>query len=167
MTIWIVRFGTSAHRFYTEYHAQQFVRALHLNGTPNSIQTVETLQPAMSGRMEAHETLAAGRPCWLSPLRAIALVEAARELNERATDAPNWFDEYKASLPEWVPIGEIDWFVARMHVSDSDEQVVSEMTRVRPKQATDGQFQIMCDFALACHYHNRGLYRAVTTGKGL
>jgi hypothetical protein len=35
--MWIVKFGTSTHRFWTEYHADQFARALRLNGTPCTI----------------------------------------------------------------------------------------------------------------------------------
>ena len=31
---WIVRFGQSVRRFGTEHHAEQFARALRLNGTP-------------------------------------------------------------------------------------------------------------------------------------
>lgn len=31
---WTVRFGSSCHRFYTDYHRDQFTRALTLNGTP-------------------------------------------------------------------------------------------------------------------------------------
>ncbi len=33
MTVWIVRHGNSVHTFYTEYHAEQFTRALTLNQT--------------------------------------------------------------------------------------------------------------------------------------
>lgn len=33
-TPYTVAFGGSVHHFYTQYHAEQFVRALTLNGTP-------------------------------------------------------------------------------------------------------------------------------------
>ena len=32
--MWIVRFGKSENRYFTEYHAEQAARALRLNGTP-------------------------------------------------------------------------------------------------------------------------------------
>lgn len=34
---WTVYFGTLAFVYYTEYHAEQFARALTLNGTPCEI----------------------------------------------------------------------------------------------------------------------------------
>ena len=34
MTKYIVKFGSSARVYYTEHHADQFCRALDLNGTP-------------------------------------------------------------------------------------------------------------------------------------
>ncbi len=34
---WIIRFGTSERVFYTSYHAEQFCRALRLNGTVYTI----------------------------------------------------------------------------------------------------------------------------------
>ncbi len=34
MKRWIVTFGSSRHVYYTFYHAEQFYRALCLNGTP-------------------------------------------------------------------------------------------------------------------------------------
>jgi hypothetical protein len=37
---WIVRFGKSANTYYTRYHAEQFARALTLNGTENRIEGV-------------------------------------------------------------------------------------------------------------------------------
>jgi uncharacterized protein with PIN domain len=42
MKMWIVRFGKTAQRFYTEYHTEQFARALRLNGTPYTIDEPET-----------------------------------------------------------------------------------------------------------------------------
>jgi hypothetical protein len=36
----IVRFGECAATYYTRYHAEQFARALTLNGTPNQIEEV-------------------------------------------------------------------------------------------------------------------------------
>lgn len=32
--LWIVRFNHSVRFFYTEYHAEQFARALQMNGMP-------------------------------------------------------------------------------------------------------------------------------------
>jgi hypothetical protein len=34
---WIVQFGRSSRVYYTQYHAEQFVRALLSNGTPCTI----------------------------------------------------------------------------------------------------------------------------------
>lgn len=40
-TMWIVTFGNhNFRRFYTQYHAEQFVRALELNGTSCRIQVL-------------------------------------------------------------------------------------------------------------------------------
>ena len=38
--IWIVRFGKVFQRFHTAYHAEQFARALALNGTPHTLEEV-------------------------------------------------------------------------------------------------------------------------------
>ena len=38
---WIVRFGECVNTYYTRYHAEQFARALTLNGTPNQIEGVK------------------------------------------------------------------------------------------------------------------------------
>lgn len=35
---YIIRFGTSKCVFYTDYHAEQFCRALRLNNTPYTIE---------------------------------------------------------------------------------------------------------------------------------
>jgi predicted GTPase len=35
--VWLVEFGTSINRHYTRYHADQFARALKLNGTPYTL----------------------------------------------------------------------------------------------------------------------------------
>ena len=40
MKRWIIRFGTSKRVYYTEYHADQFCRALAMNGTAYSIACV-------------------------------------------------------------------------------------------------------------------------------
>ncbi len=37
MRIWIITFGSSTLHFYTYYHADQFARALQLNGTKFSL----------------------------------------------------------------------------------------------------------------------------------
>jgi hypothetical protein len=37
---WIVRFGTSVHMYYTEHHAEQFMRALRLNGTEFTVEVL-------------------------------------------------------------------------------------------------------------------------------
>jgi len=36
---WIITFGKSRAVYYTHYHAEQFVRALKLNGTPFTLTT--------------------------------------------------------------------------------------------------------------------------------
>ena len=41
MKVWIVTFGICMSRFYTEYHAEQFCRALWLNGTPYTLTVTE------------------------------------------------------------------------------------------------------------------------------
>lgn len=45
------------------------------------------------------------RPCWLSPLRQIALIEAAEELNERLDDVAN--DRFRAGFDGYVLKSEV------------------------------------------------------------
>jgi len=40
MKTYVVSFGKSAVKFYTHYHAEQFARALRLNGTPFRLRVV-------------------------------------------------------------------------------------------------------------------------------
>lgn len=42
---WLISFGTSHRVYYTAYHADQFARALHLNGT-DYVLTVVNLAPS-------------------------------------------------------------------------------------------------------------------------
>ncbi len=37
---WIVTFGKCRYAFYTEYHAEQFARALRLNGTAYTLEVL-------------------------------------------------------------------------------------------------------------------------------
>jgi len=37
-TVWIVSFGNCVNTYYTEYHAEQFARALTLNGTAYTLE---------------------------------------------------------------------------------------------------------------------------------
>ena len=39
MNVWILQHGNSRHYFYTEYHADQFARALSLNKTAYTIES--------------------------------------------------------------------------------------------------------------------------------
>ncbi len=38
---WVVRFGKCSNTYYTRHHAEQFARALTLNGTDNQIEEVK------------------------------------------------------------------------------------------------------------------------------
>lgn len=39
--MWRIKFGMSRRIFYTEYHAEQFCRALALNGTPYTVEVLK------------------------------------------------------------------------------------------------------------------------------
>jgi len=49
--MWLVKFGVSdskiSYLFYTQYHAEQFVRALRLNGTPCTLESYEPPDPKL------------------------------------------------------------------------------------------------------------------------
>lgn len=44
-TKWIIKHGTCQLRFWTDYHADQYARALHLNGTPYTMEKTPCPKP--------------------------------------------------------------------------------------------------------------------------
>ena len=65
-----------------------------------------------------------------------------------------------------IPKASIEWIVARMHVSESDEYV---KTDIRHRCTTNGWTEksiVQAEvYAVKCHRKNQELYRAVMSGK--
>lgn len=64
-----------------------------------------------------------------------------------------------------VPYGQIRWFVDRMHVSMTSQEVADEMqSRMTSSDWTDERKQEAITYAIKCHEQNRGLYSDVMSG---
>lgn len=66
-----------------------------------------------------------------------------------------------------IPKQTIEWLVARLHCSVSDEDVARDMRRrVRQNPTLTASFEKRCvTYALKCHHENQGLYRRVVSGR--
>lgn len=58
MKQWIVQFGNSRTAFYTEYHAEQFMRALRLNGTQYTLTEAESMNQQSWTEMKQYKGVA-------------------------------------------------------------------------------------------------------------
>lgn len=75
-------------------------------------------------------------------------------------------DGKRRQLPAAVPSQQIEWIVARMHVSDTDAEVrnaIADRAAENPKW-TKRLIEAAQDYAVYCHRKNRALYTFVTTG---
>jgi hypothetical protein len=70
-----------------------------------------------------------------------------------------------------IPKGDIEFFVARLHVSETDEAVRAEiLRRIGPvDQAitrgwSEATIQQACDYAVQAHHNNQNLYSYVMGG---
>lgn len=61
-------------------------------------------------------------------------------------------------LPPEVPAGEISWYVARFHVSESDDDVKAKVSELVKKWPKASQRRAAALYALACHRRNQKLF---------
>lgn len=73
----------------------------------------------------------------------------------------------KKPIPDYVPQGQIDWLMGRIHCGTPDAEVEADIRKrlaSNPK-ATPEMVQACVDYALAVHHDDQDLYHSVTTGK--
>ena len=67
-----------------------------------------------------------------------------------------------------VPTHATKWFINRLHVSTTDEEIREKMTELidkAPEPFTDYQRRATIRYAIAVHHTNINLYNSVVTGR--
>jgi hypothetical protein len=68
-------------------------------------------------------------------------------------------------MKQVLPLGQLRWVVDRLHVSTTDDEVMTEITKRMPRNRfTQQQIDEAVTFALQVHRENRELYTMVMTG---
>ena len=64
-----------------------------------------------------------------------------------------------------IPESSIEWLVARLHVSKTDDEVRAEIVRRTGPEWTPEAIKRACDYAVKCHKKNQDLYARVMSGR--
>lgn len=67
--------------------------------------------------------------------------------------------EYGKEWPDYIPRGQVSWLMGQIHVYAPESEVRAEFAKRRPKAATDEQFEVIIQYALACQQEHRDLCR--------
>ncbi len=76
--------------------------------------------------------------------------------------------EYGRKWDARIPRGDIAWIIRREHVGVTDDEIRT-MMRGRLDNCIDARWtprlvKQACEYAVACHHENQGLYKRVVSG---
>lgn len=76
------------------------------------------------------------------------------------------WDGKRIKLPDTIPVGQIEWIVARYHVNKTELEIEVDMSRRMAKWEGVSELtkEKVYHYALFCHDKNKRLYNAIVMG---